>query len=385
MHFSLSLTETDEKKKNVWKSALSTMIGVASKVAGVVVALVAVYEFFATYWPSIVFKKRVENARITDTKVSKPVMPRKELVEKLHTKIVNPAVSRYALVVSGPRGTGKSCAVRMAVEGHAGTVVVPFVSSMEDDLWDTIGVNRLAPGTQVNILMRSFLKKLHKPPIFILEVDTKCTAKDIETLLLKVKRWGFEDELARFVVIVSGSRILGDLRIPLPQLRCDYVEVGDLSKKEAEEFARRIFCRLSDGEAVNKLVERVVDNCGGRLLFLQALKHRVNEAGGKEYQSVEKAVDTYIQQQISQCLGDIQWIAFAINKMTVCKHLCKELLEGQPVYLRDLIDPNIKERLNMEDIQKFKIAYVIYVDPQSRLISIGSRFMEKAMEQFVKE
>ena len=369
MHFSLSLTESWWKK-----ASLATLI---------LGGLLGAYQFYFTYWPFWVFQMEIENARITDLMVNEPVMPRKEVVKMLHNDIVDPVHKRYALVVSGPRGTGKSCAVKMAMEGYAGTVVVPFVSSMEADLWRAIGVKRLPPDTQVDILMRHYLKKLPKPPIFILEVDSQCTAKDVQDLLLQVKRWGFKERLARFVVVVSGSRILREVQIGLSELRCDYVEVGDLSKKEAEEFARHIFSRLSDGEVVNRLVERVVDNCGGRLLFLHELQEYINRAEGKG-QSVEKAVDTYIRGEIKLCENYIKWTVLEVNNNKACKSFLEKLLEGQPLCYSEIIGDS-EEMLSPKEILQFQIAHVIYVHPRSLLITTGSRFMEKAMEQYLKK
>ena len=52
-----------------------------------------------------------------------------------------------------------------------------------------------------------------KPPIFIVQVNNQCKSKDLLDLLIRMKEWGCDQPLARFIIILSLSRAA--LTIPM--------------------------------------------------------------------------------------------------------------------------------------------------------------------------
>lgn len=63
-------------------------------------------------------------------------------------------------------------------------------------------------------------------PIVVVELDKRCTADQLQGVLLACKRWGDDENLAKFVVEAPSGRIARGLPISLSDLRVEGVKVN---------------------------------------------------------------------------------------------------------------------------------------------------------------
>lgn len=154
-------------------------------------------------------------------------------------------VSRYnpTLLVHGERGSGKTVAVRLAL--HAQTPVVHVklwtqdldspLKALSRAIIDAAGVD--VPPGGATLVAEDALRRLKgngwgvrgaRAPIVVIELDKRCTAAQLQAVLLTCKRWGDDENLAKFVVEAPSARIARGLPISLADLRVEGVKVGIL-------------------------------------------------------------------------------------------------------------------------------------------------------------
>lgn len=150
--------------------------------------------------------------------------------------------SRYnpTLLVHGERGSGKTVAVRLAL--HA-TLSVVHIKLWGKDLG--LPLNALAQGivdasavdvtSSVALVAEDALRILKgagwgiggsMAPIVVVELDKRCTPAQLQGVLLACKRWGDDENLAKFIVEAPSARIARGLPISLADLRVEGVKVG---------------------------------------------------------------------------------------------------------------------------------------------------------------
>lgn len=149
--------------------------------------------------------------------------------------------SRYnpTLLVHGERGSGKTVAVRLALHGVPSVVHVKLwaqdldrpLKALAQAIIDASGAEvTLAPA----LVAEAALRRLKGSdggggalaPIVVVELDKRCTAPQLMGVLLAAKRWGDDENLAKFVVEASSARIARGLSISLSDLRVEGVKVG---------------------------------------------------------------------------------------------------------------------------------------------------------------
>ena len=103
------------------------------------------------------------------------------------------------IIVTGPRGSGKSTLVQHCLAGKGGVVriVLNTQSSFSEEkfaenVMQKIGLPRREPGTNVNGLLSLALKGLcqsqEELPIIVVEADHRCTPGQLLSLLILMKQ-----------------------------------------------------------------------------------------------------------------------------------------------------------------------------------------------------
>ena len=150
--------------------------------------------------------------------------------------------SRYnpTLLVHGERGSGKTVAVRLALHATLSVVHVKLwgndlglpLKALAQGIIDASGVDVTSP---VTLVAEDALRTLKGAgwgiggavaPIVVVELDKRCTAAELQGVLLACKRWGDDENLAKFVVEAPSARIARGLPISLADLRVEGVKVG---------------------------------------------------------------------------------------------------------------------------------------------------------------
>ncbi|CAM9548135.1 unnamed protein product [Ectocarpus sp. 6 AP-2014] len=163
--------------------------------------------------------------------------------------------SRYnpTLLVHGERGSGKTVAVRLALHSSESVVHVKLwgkdvsrpLFALAQAIIDTSSVQVTAPGSAplvVESALRNIKGRGWKPggasvPIVVVELDKRCSDTDLLGVLLACKRWGDDENLAKFVVEAPSARIARGLPISLSDLRVEGVKMRPLAPSEAQQVA----------------------------------------------------------------------------------------------------------------------------------------------------
>ena len=216
-------------------------------------------------------------------------------------------------VVTGPRGSGKSVAVHTAFIGHKRTVIASFKSSVENfarDVLSNVNVNvKFIPGTSpASCVLESALRQLSEPPTIIVEVDSTVEPQALEELLVWLKIMCHDQQLARFVVVLSVSQVLSGVRITPEELRCRLLAVGDLNNYQVKEYLTKSFKHLLDKgiseSDVSELVERNAAKVGKRLLHLRELHLKLKSS--KTIKDADNIIEKFALQRLVLCYTGIQ-------------------------------------------------------------------------------
>lgn len=165
--------------------------------------------------------------------------------------------SRYnpTLLVHGERGSGKTVAVRLALHATFSVVHVKLwgkdlglpLKALAQGIIDASGVDVTS---SVALVAEDALRSLKgagwgiggaTAPIVVVELDKRCTAAQLQGVLLACKRWGDDENLAKFVVEAPSARIARGLPISLSDLRVEGVKVGYRPLMSGELYCSRVF------------------------------------------------------------------------------------------------------------------------------------------------
>lgn len=151
--------------------------------------------------------------------------------------------SRYnpTLLVHGERGSGKTVAVRLALHSSQSVVHVKLwgrdlarpLNALAQAIVDESGVQTTSAASAALVVEGAF--RLIKGrgwkiggalvPIVVVELDKRCSDNELLGVLLACKRWGDDENLAKFVVEAPSARIARGLPISLSDLRVEGVKV----------------------------------------------------------------------------------------------------------------------------------------------------------------
>ena len=135
------------------------------------------------------------------------------------------------IIVTGPRGSGKSTLVQHCLAGKGGVVLNTRSDFSEEKFAENvmktiIRVSYAQPGTYVTALLSVALRRLRKSqeelPIFVVEVDHRCTPDQLRSLLILMKHYGADEELIRPIVVLSSSTSAFGLTINEVELICHF-------------------------------------------------------------------------------------------------------------------------------------------------------------------
>ena len=343
--------------------------------------------------------KALENSTVKIQKMVLHFLERKNVFNSLEPTFKG---NSSTAVVYGPRGSGKSTAVRhvfsnrkcvvtstLPTDGESNTCVKDWASSVLDSL----GIQNIPSGVDpLKILNESLKAKGQKTslkdlPIIIVEVDSRCEGKFLENLLLQTKHLGGDNELANFVVVLSASRAAYNVQIGLNKLRAHAVLVDELSDDEAKEYLRSCLMKtiknMSD-EEVEEVVNDALCKVGNLFLHLATLcEDWLKCPGDKEsLMNISSLKSGRILQIAEGCL-----LEFLDN-----------LNEERNIHRRELREEFLNLCMNKRDVSKFAKAiglnkttllrlnssvtpeHPFFVDLSSGLISVSSPHMKKAIK-----
>ena len=113
-------------------------------------------------------------------------------------------------------------------------------------------------------------------PVLVVDADRRVTSDQLTDILVHLKHWGADKELAKFVVVLSSARAALSTDIALKDMRVHTVLIGDLTDSEAVEYCTTQLKQWHESNvsvltdaALRQLARDMVNMVGNRVLSFQ--------------------------------------------------------------------------------------------------------------------
>ena len=217
------------------------------------------------------------------------------------------------IIVTGPRGSGKSTLVRHCLAGKGGVVRICLNTRSDfseeefaENVMKTIEFSYAQSGTNVEALLSIALRRLRKSrkskeelPIIVVETDTRCTPDQLRSLLILMKQYGADKELIRPIIVLSSSTSAFGLTIREAELRSCYFHVDDLTDEQCLKYVKsRLSSKIKGNkQEISKFVEDVVPclGIGNRFIQLQEVMGSVSEL---KLDKVQEHFESYFKEEV---------------------------------------------------------------------------------------
>ena len=312
-------------------------------------------------------------------------------------KIFAAMEKRKTLVVCGPRGCGKTAAVRDSLLGKEKVIVVTIGGEDKFDqrlacaITESLGLHTNADVCHTELVKNALraIKEKEHPPVLVVEVNERFTSNALEKLLGVLKEWGYDNKLVYPVVVLSTSRAALGIKFAIDELRARCIRIGDLHEDEAKTYIKDLCVGLNlvganDEKAVSKCAEKVVDTIGCRLLHLEGLADSVRLVKMASEQvtlkNLEDLAVKYEHIQLSNSRGALQELHKFFPKDKLNGYFFKKPI-GTTVDLDDFRKSIGMEQYSILDKLSEIKPHPFYVDPDTQTVSVGSVFFQKVIDE----
>ena len=315
-------------------------------------------------------------------------------------KIFAAKEKQKTVMVCGPRGSGKTAAVRESLEGKKGVLVVTLADESQmgpniaSAITEALGLhtNKQVDHTEVVV---NALKKIRSNneighlPVLVVEVNKRFTSSNaLEELVLTLKDWGHDEGLVCPIVVLSTSRAAMGLGIGMDELRGEFACIGDLDHKEAKGYIKCLCTELevvgaSDVAAVSKCAEVVVSLLGSRLLHLDSFADGVRFMKNTSNQVTLKNLEQLAAEREQIMLKGSRRALKLFHKRFPNTHK-KDLYgvfkkPGAAVDIDEFSDMVGEDVPTVVDELSKILPHPFYVDPKTQTVVVGSSFVQKVI------
>ena len=308
------------------------------------------------------------------------------------------------VMVCGPRGSGKTAAIRETLEGKKGVVVVTLAgeSQLRQKLacaiTESLGLNTNKQVDHTEVVVNALKEirrnpgSLEHPPVLVVEVNERFTSpKALEELALTLKDWGHDEALVRPIVVLSTSRAAMGLGIGMEELRAEFASVGDLDREEAKRYIEQLCTELklegaNDNDAVSKYSEQVVQILGSRLLHLDSFADQVRffkNTSDQQQVSLKTLVKLASEHETIKLKDSRRALKLFhkrfpnANKKDLYGIFKKPGAAVDVDEFSEMVGEDVSTVLNrISDIQP----HPFYVDPKTQTVGVGSVFVQKVID-----
>ena len=267
-------------------------------------------DFFPRWiaWPNVQKVMKAINVSKLEMPQIDGYIKRNQEMEAFKEMLYDPGLK--TIVVTGPRGSGKSTLVQHCLAGKGGVVRV-FLnthSSFSEEkftanVMKTIGLPYTQSGTNVMALLSLALRGLRQSqeelPIFVIEADNRC-----DQLRSLLQQYGADEKLIRPIVVLSSSTSAFGLSISRKELRSRYFHVDDLTDEQCLEYLESRLSRMikGDEQEISNFVKEVVPHLGigNRLIHLDGVLVGISK---QKLDKVQHKLDK-VQEHIESCVEE---------------------------------------------------------------------------------
>ena len=320
---------------------------------------------------------------------------RNQEMEDLKDMLYDP-VYLQTIVVTGPRGSGKSTLVQRYLAGKGGVVriVLNTQSSFSEEkfaenVMETIGVSYAQSGTNVMALLSVALRGLRKSqeelPIIVVETDHRCKPGELRSLLILMKQYGADQKLIRPIIVLSSSTSAFGLTINEVELRSRYFHVDDLTDEQCLEYVESRLSEIikGDEQEISKFVKEVVPHLGigNRLVQINNVLGLGKLKLDKKLDKVQEHIESYVEERVRIYTSSVRRffkeVKGTCHSKEAVKRAFKLLLEKGSMPLHTFHEVcGVEEERFIEIISNIE-PHPFYVDPEHRTIHFHAIFQHK--------
>ena len=348
---------------------------------------------------------------MTAIKASKLKMPqmdgyikRNQEMEAFKKVLYDPRPRIRTIIVTGPRGSGKSTLVQHCLADKGGGVRV-FLDTLSDfsvgefaeNIVQTIGLPYRQSGTNVMGLLSLALQGLRESqeelPIIVVETDNRCTPDQLRSLLILMKHFGADQKLIRPIIVLSSSTSAFGLAISEAELRSHYFHVDDLTDKQRLEYVKSWLSTIIEGneQEISEFVEDVVPHLGigNRLIQIETVLSGMSKLNldnkldtiQHKLDKVQEHIKSYVEQQVRSYTSSLRRFFKEVKGTCPSKKAVKEafklLLDKKSMPLHTFCEVcGVEEERLIEIISKI-YPRPFYVDPELRTIHFHAIFQKQ--------
>ena len=301
------------------------------------------------------------------------------------------------LLLHGPRGVGKTTLMQHSLNCVKGVVHIQPSPLTVENFYKSIFA-RVKFKTQSELHAALLIHALQKikadekgiKPTFVVDVNEKCSEKELMAILIQLKILVADLNLANGAVILSTSRAALLLPVTLHELRVDPVNISDPPRRTIVNFLEKHLVELfpdSKPEEREGWIASYSPEIGTRFLDAANLIIKLDKAKSKGSLTTPKTVSDSLQEFVSQRKKTYRSSALKFVTM-VDKEKKEEVLTG--IINNDLPLDKLVEATGMKDEESLikTLAnlhpHPVYIDVSTSLVGAGNFVASSEFKKIIK-
>ena len=299
------------------------------------------------------------------------------------------------LLVHGPRGVGKTTLTQHSLNCVKGVVHIQpnplTVKNFYESIFEYVDFKTQSESHAALVIHA--LKKIKADekgikPTFVVDVNEKCSEKELMAILIELKKLVADLNLANGAVILSISRAALLLPVTLHELRVRPVNISDPPRRTIVNFLEKHLVKLfpdSKPEEREGWIASYSPEIGTRFLDAANL---ISELGmAKSEESLTTTVSDFVQEFVSQRKKTYRSSALKFVTM-VDKRKRKEVLTG--IINNDLPLDKLVEATGIKDEESLikTLAnlhpHPVYIDVSTSLVGAGNFVASSEFKKIIK-
>ena len=305
--------------------------------------------------------------------------------------------SHSTLLVHGPRGVGKTTLTQHSLNCVKGVVhIQPSPLTVENFYKSIFEYVKFKTQSELHTtLLIHALKKIKADekgikPTFVVEVNEKCSEKELMPILIELKKLVADSHLANGAVVLPTSRAALLLPVTLDELRVRPVNISDPPRRTIVDFLEKQLVKLfpdSKPEEREGWIASYSPEIGTRFLDAANLMNELKIAKSKGFLTTPKTVSDSVQEFVSKKKKIYRSSALEFVTM-VDKEKKEEVLTG--IINNDLPLDKLVEATGMKDEESLikTLANIhphpVYIDVSTSLVGAGNFVASSEFKKIIK-
>ena len=292
-----------------------------------------------------------------------------------------------SILVCGPRGVGKSTVMNMALEGVKGIIYVKLNTVTIDQFYASIlrcvdfKCDSINKEDLVHKALLEIKKRGGKKPTLFVEVDEKCEAEALKSLLLDLKTLVSESRLANCFVVTSTSRASLLIPVTLNELRAQVIVIQDPSTDVIENYLNtRLSSIVYDEDSRQEMIKFFIKELGARFLDASNAIFQARLADpGMSSELFYASVRNRKREYQSSCLHFVEMLqALGPSK----KQMFEGIVNGTLI-LDELANAlKLTEEELINKLSKLH-PHPVYIHPESKLVNAGNFIAQNEFKKYI--